>query len=708
MKKFIFLLIIFIYSNSFSQWARVNAGVEGGIIFTVYAVPSSNTVFCGSNGNGVFKSTNAGDNWFPVNNGISNYGFYPVTFTSTPGGTVFMGANYSSINGGGMYRTTNGGTEWQKINTGLAGLSLSINMAITANSNIIIATDSGIFRTTNNGDNWNNISGNMGSNTSVESIFFANDTLIAGTKSGLFFSTGSFSNWTSINTGLPAASAPYSINKFNNKIYLVYFGGGLYVSSNNGASWSSANYNLTGTQLNARCLYVFENNLYLSGNGGVYILGNNTWTNMNTGLPTDFPFFYWLTSVPGKLITCTYGKAMYVTTNSGTSWNQKISGLTASALQANKIINVSSVLYSATGNGGIHKSTDGGANWFAVNNGINTSCNNVQFFENKIYASTRNGVYVTSNGGSNWTPLNNTVQPADSMTYAVYKEGNLILRCTYNGVLKSTDDGQSWVRTSLYAFQKQAVCIVKTQGVVFVGTDANSPNFFKSTDDGNTWTSVAYYSFQIGVADIFVDGTSIYIGTGHGVHKTTNLGANWTPLLNGLGADPYVSSIIKIGTSMFCTQQFGGRGLYRTTNDGALWEEVTGELPFFSDFRDVINVNEKVMIATGSGIFSRPESQLTNVQSNLSTMPDKFSLEQNYPNPFNPVTSIKFSVKQNLFVSLNVYDISGKLVSELVNGFKLTGEYNVSFNAAGLPSGIYFYELKAGDFSETKKMILIK
>ena len=134
---------------------------------------------------------------------------------------------------------------------------------------------------------------------------------------------------------------------------------------------------------------------------------------MNTGLPTDFPFFYWLTSVPGKLITCTYGKAMYVTTNSGASWNQKISGLTASALQSNKIINVSSVLYSASGNGGIHKSTDGGANWFAVNNGINTSCNNIQSYENKIYASTRNGVYVTSNGGSNWTPLNNTVQPAD-------------------------------------------------------------------------------------------------------------------------------------------------------------------------------------------------------------------------------------------------------------------------------------------------------
>jgi photosystem II stability/assembly factor-like uncharacterized protein len=585
MKKFILILILFIYSNSFSQWSRVNAGVDGGIIFTVYAVPSTNTVYCGSNGNGAFKSTNGGDNWFPVNNGITDYGLYPTTFTSSSG-VVYMGASYSSTRGGGMYKTTNGGNLWQKINNGLAEKSMSINMALTVNSDIVIGTDSGLYRTSNGGDSWNNISGNMGSAINVQSIYYSNDTLIAGTESGLYFSTGSFASWTSINSGLPPASAPYSINKFNNKIYLVYFGGGLYVSSNNGMNWSSANYNLTGSQLNARCLYIFENNLYLSGNGGVYILGNNTWTNMNAGLPTDFAYFYWLTSVPGKLLTCTYGKAMYVTTNAGVSWTQKISGLAASALQANKIINVSGVLYSASNNGGISKSTDGGVNWFAVNNGINKSCNNVQYYENKIYASTRNGLYVTSDGGSTWSPLNNTVQPADTMTNAVYKEGNLILRCTYNGVLKSTDDGQTWVRTSLYAFQKQTVCIVKTQGVIFVGCDVGNANLFKSTDDGNTWTSVVYFTFQVSVADIFVDGLNIYIGTGHGVYKSTNLGANWTQLLNGLGADPYVSCIIKVGATMFCTQEFGGRGVFRTTNDGALWEDVTGDVPFFSDFRE--------------------------------------------------------------------------------------------------------------------------
>jgi len=85
-----------------------------------------------------------------------------------------------------------------------------------------------------------------------------------------------------------------------------------------------------------------------------------------------------------------------------------------------------------------------------------------------------------------------------------------------------------------------------------------------------------------------------------------------------------------------------------------------------------------------------------------------FVLHQNYPNPFNPTTVIKYSIPQQTFVSLKVYNILGKEVSVLVNEQKEAGVYEVEFNASNLSNGIYFYTLRAGNFVDTKKLILAK
>lgn len=96
------------------------------------------------------------------------------------------------------------------------------------------------------------------------------------------------------------------------------------------------------------------------------------------------------------------------------------------------------------------------------------------------------------------------------------------------------------------------------------------------------------------------------------------------------------------------------------------------------------------------------------IKQNSNVIPEKFSLSQNYPNPFNPSTAIKFSIPENSFVSLKIYDINGKEISELVNRNLSRGEFEVSFNGGKLSSGIYFYTLRAGNFMETKVMNLIK
>ena len=99
----------------------------------------------------------------------------------------------------------------------------------------------------------------------------------------------------------------------------------------------------------------------------------------------------------------------------------------------------------------------------------------------------------------------------------------------------------------------------------------------------------------------------------------------------------------------------------------------------------------------------------TGIEDDLLTQkPTEYKLSQNYPNPFNPNTTIEFIIPRSSLVKLSVYDILGKKVSTLVNEEKPAGSYKVDFNVANLPSGVYFYKIKAGNFVQTKKMIFMK
>jgi hypothetical protein len=99
---------------------------------------------------------------------------------------------------------------------------------------------------------------------------------------------------------------------------------------------------------------------------------------------------------------------------------------------------------------------------------------------------------------------------------------------------------------------------------------------------------------------------------------------------------------------------------------------------------------------------------ITDINENFNIIPENFSLSQNYPNPFNPSTSIQYAISSTQFVTLKVYDVLGNEVATLVNEHKPAGMYNVQFTMNNLASGIYFYRLTAGQFVQTKKMILIK
>jgi hypothetical protein len=109
-----------------------------------------------------------------------------------------------------------------------------------------------------------------------------------------------------------------------------------------------------------------------------------------------------------------------------------------------------------------------------------------------------------------------------------------------------------------------------------------------------------------------------------------------------------------------------------------------------------------------SGVWVGSLSGITAIDSQRPQIPSAFTLSQNYPNPFNPTTTIMYQLSAPSVVVLKVYDVLGREVATLANGKESAGMHQVEFNGSRLASGVYFYRLSAGNFFETKKMLLLK
>jgi len=115
----------------------------------------------------------------------------------------------------------------------------------------------------------------------------------------------------------------------------------------------------------------------------------------------------------------------------------------------------------------------------------------------------------------------------------------------------------------------------------------------------------------------------------------------------------------------------------------------------------IVGGNGTILKTTNGGVSFVEEEEIDKI-------PTTYLLSQNYPNPFNPTTKIKYSVSQSLNVVIIVFNILGKEIETLVNDYKNNGTYEITWYAGNLPNGVYFYQLQAGDYIDTKKMILLK
>ncbi len=312
----------------------------------------------------------------------------------------------------------------------------------------------------------------------------------------------------------------------------------------------------------------------------------------------------------------------------------------------------------------------------------------------------------------------------DYITTKFDENGNIIWYRTVNGTVSEAYDDPI------------AVALDSLDNIIVAGTSEGSSgdNFYtiKYDSSGSVMWQQRYPAGGSGSADMKIDKAgNIYICgitgvTNYATMKYSSTGnLIWYQTTTGVGFPPDNSLTLDTSGNVYMacnlnnSQGYSGYQIIKYTNSGNLvWNVFYPETGIRANYSTAIDVDmqgnvfvtgESQAAGTSYDYMTIRINQTTGVNSNQIGVAKNFILSQNYPNPFNPNTIISLKLQAASFISLNVYDTSGKLVKILESGYKQAGNYSTNFSAEGLSSGIYYYSLFAdGVLMDTKKMILLK
>lgn len=725
-------------TNFCQSWVSVFDNQNTSSIGALAIDPTNaNVVYCGTGesnslrsyypGTGMYKSTDAGSTWSSI--GLDNtYSFGNVVVNPLNTQIIYaaaVGSTRRKNTERGIYKSINGGISWVQ-SLYIADSVGAIDVIIDPiNPNKLFAAMwerqrredyikyggpmSALYVTTNGGTNWNVVSGGFPSNASDMGRISLD---ICASNTQVIYALTAFANGNSR---------------------------GLYKSTDAGISWSLINSSVAGSSNYAWFNRICKVNPSNADNvicGGLNmersINGGTSFSTIGASY-VDQHAVGFAPSDPNFIVLGNDGGIDY-SSNGGTSW-QASNTLPITQFYAGEIDNNNpNTILGGTQDNGTNRTTGGLSNWQNIYGGDGFYClvdyNNSQ----RVYASSQNGGLVRStNGGSSFLGATSGLDRlyTNWMTpFVMDKNDPLTFYCGTYKIHKSTNGMASWTAISpdLANGHIQNLGTITTVDV----SKSNPEVFYCGTDDANVWvttngggnwvkintglpyrwvTRVAVHPELPNVCYVTLSGYKVD-STGAHVFKTTNYGSTWNSIssnlpnapINDIVIDPAFLQTLYLATDV---------GVMISTNDGGSWSVYGTGIPSNVPCHDLSlhNGTRKMVVWThGRSAFA------TNVQPvgiiGINETPVKFNLSQNYPNPFNPDTKIKYSLPGNTVlnheVSLNVFDITGKLVANLVSGNQKTGVYEVSFNAGNLSSGVYFYKLITGTFSDTKKMILVK
>jgi len=500
---------------------------------TLYSIVfvNNNTGYAAGDSGTILKTTNGGTTWNTLTSGTINR-LLSVSFIDEYTGIV-------TGNNGTALKTTDGGTTWQALTTGTTTVLNAVYML--DNNHVFICGNAGLFlKSVDGGTSFADSTLTTTNNYDIK--FISADTgFIAGRK--FLRTTDGGSTWSSYDLSKEVLSLSIPASN-HNKIYSVGYGGSIFVSNNQGTSFSSK---LTYIPTHYNPINGYIDMFFTDANTG-YILcsyatdvlkttdGGVTWNSKHgAGLPFTYPYtIHFPCKDTGYY--CGYDSwnnvgIIHKTVNGGDSWinlfdSSPWGGIGIVALKS--IFFINSIIGITVGNSGvIYKTIDGGQNWNTIPSGITNSLNKIFFATDSIgyIAGTGGLILKTTDGGNHWTPLNSGTTSDVPSLYFVNKDTGFV--GTNSMILKTTDGGNSWVST-LLNFTPTSIHFSDTDH----GYATGGHKIIKTTDGGNTWNYMHSETANSIYRIFFTDSVTGYIlGSNRTILKTTSGGlVNTSPI----------------------------------------------------------------------------------------------------------------------------------------------------------------------------------
>jgi photosystem II stability/assembly factor-like uncharacterized protein len=376
----------------------------------------------------------------------------------------------------------------------------------------------------------------------------------------------------------------------------------------------------------------------------------------------------------------------------------------------------------------VYKTTNGGLNWIELpTNGISKelyciwAVNNTTVYVGEGILSGGAKLFKTTNGGENWTVALTTNPNQGYFNGIVFSNSDPLVGAVQSiRIYITTDGGLTWTLKNpggSVMSSAQNSLVVKDANFFGYGMNSGTSRVTLTINGGTSWlvqnlnltgSLVCGLDFKedklIGLASTT---TSL-----PNIARTSNGGDSWTPI--DIGSDISGSTIIRFIPETNIAYIVGSNGtIKKSTDDGLTWNTYsTTGISGITHF-SAKNINNVVIgyavSNTGSIVkFTDSLTILTGFGQIGSGIVTDYKLYQNYPNPFNPVTNIKWQMLNAGKVEINIYDVLGRKVVELVNKYMPAGTYEIPFDGSRLNSGVYYYKMTTNGFIETKAMVLIK